>query len=100
MFSGCSSLKSINLSNFVTSSVLKMDRMFYECDSLNFLDLSNFNMIKCQSYDNMFSNIDSIKFINLYNFKNDKIIKQIFNTKDKLFVCQKDNIISNSNSYI
>ena len=34
MFSGCSSLKELNLSNFNTNNVTKMDGMFYNCSSL------------------------------------------------------------------
>ena len=43
MFSECSSLISLNLSNFITSSVTEMDYMFDGCTSLTFLDLSNFD---------------------------------------------------------
>ena len=56
-------------------------------------------MINCDEYDNMFTNIDSIKYINIYNLKNDKIISQIFNEKDEIFVCQKNNIIINHKAY-
>jgi surface protein len=34
MFSGCSSLKEINLSSFNTNQVTNMNRMFYNCSSL------------------------------------------------------------------
>ena len=34
MFSGCSSLKNINLSNFNTNKVNDMSYMFYECEKL------------------------------------------------------------------
>ena len=33
MFYGCSSLKEINLSNFNTNNVTKMNGMFYECSN-------------------------------------------------------------------
>ena len=41
-FSMCSSLISINLTNFNTENVTNMSYMFNECTSLKFLDLSNF----------------------------------------------------------
>ena len=100
MFYGCNSLTSLDLSNFDTSSTSDMNYMFYQCDSLNFLDISNFNMINCYSYDNLFSNINNIRYINLYNFQNDKILSQVFSrTNNDLYVCQKDNIITNSRAY-
>ena len=43
MFSGCSSLKQLNLSNFNTNNVTDMVGMFSGCSSLEELNLSNFN---------------------------------------------------------
>ena len=43
MFSGCNSLKNINLSNFNTQNVTDMSAIFYACDSLMDVNLSNFN---------------------------------------------------------
>ena len=34
MFSGCSSLKELNLNNFNTNNVTNMNGMFYGCSSL------------------------------------------------------------------
>ena len=42
MFEFCSSLTSLNLSNFNTSNVVDMESMFSNCGSLTSLDLSNF----------------------------------------------------------
>jgi len=33
MFYGCSNLKTLDLSNFDTSSVKNMDSMFYDCNN-------------------------------------------------------------------
>jgi surface protein len=99
MFYGCSSLISINLSNFVTNNVKYMDQMFYGCNSLEFIDLSNFNMIICYSSSDLFSDIYRIKYINLYNFKNDRIINSIFSQKGSIFyACQSNKIITNQNA--
>ena len=35
MFSGCSSLKDLNISNFITDNVTNMSSMFSRCASLN-----------------------------------------------------------------
>ena len=99
MFLYCSSLISLNLSNFDTLIVTDMDFMFYGCDSLNALDISNFNMINCEIYYNMFSNIDNIIYLNIFNLKNDKVISEIFNARDRFYVCQKDKILTNPNIF-
>ena len=43
MFYNCSSLTSLNLSNFNTNNVDDMSRMFSNCTSLTSLNLSNVN---------------------------------------------------------
>ena len=43
MFSGCSSLEEINLSNFSTTNVKDLSYMFSGCSSLKELDISNFD---------------------------------------------------------
>ena len=96
MFSGCNSLRLINLTNFDTTLVTDMNSMFLGCDSLKFLIIPDFNMINCGSYDNMFSNINNIRFINLSDSSNDKILSTYFTEiNNDIYVCQKDNIISN-----
>ena len=42
MFNNCKSLKSINLSNFFTHKVTKMNHMFDRCELITELNLSNF----------------------------------------------------------
>ena len=44
MFYGCSSLESIDLSNFNTSSLAIMFSMFYKCSSLKSINISNFDI--------------------------------------------------------
>ena len=100
MLCGCSSLVSINLSNFDTYNVNDMSFMFYGCNSLIYVDLSNFNMINCINYNEIFSNINNIRYINLYNFKNDKTIGNIFNRDENFhFVCQSELIVNTQNSF-
>jgi surface protein len=44
MFDGCSSLESLDVSTFRTTSAQYIDYMFNDCSSLTSLDLSNFDM--------------------------------------------------------
>ena len=55
MFSGCYSLKELNLSNFNTNNVTNMRGMFYGCYSLKELNISNFNTNNVTNMRNMFS---------------------------------------------
>ena len=68
IFGNCSSLTSLNLSNFNTSSVNNMRRMFYGSSSLLSLDLINFDTSKVTSTEEMFYNCSSLIAINLNNF--------------------------------
>ena len=55
MFSKCSSLKKLNLSNFNANNVTNMSYMFNKCSSLKELNLSNFNIRNITNKDGMFS---------------------------------------------
>ena len=59
MFYGCSSLTSLNVSSFDTSSVNNMRNMFRECSGLTDLNLRNATFASVTSYNGMFSNITS-----------------------------------------
>ena len=50
MFLDCSSLSSLDVSNFDTSNVTDMRSMFRNCRSLTSLDLSNFNTSRSVEY--------------------------------------------------
>ena len=54
MFSKCSSLISLNLSNFNTNNVNNMNGMFYNCSSLVSLNLSSFNTNNVQNMSGLF----------------------------------------------
>ena len=54
MFSGCSSLKELNLSNFNTNKVTNIAGMFSKCSSLIELNLPNFNTNNVIDMDGMF----------------------------------------------
>ena len=73
MFYNCNSLKSINLSNFNTSSVTNMEYMFNNCNSLKSINLSNFNTSSVTNMRYMFENCNSLKSINLSNFNTSSV---------------------------
>ena len=74
MFCGCSSLKEIKLSNFKAQKVIDMEKMFYECSSLKRIDLSNFYAPNATNMSYMLYGCSSLKKINLSNFKSQKVI--------------------------
>ena len=52
MFSGCSSLKVLNLSNFNTNNVTNRSLIFYECsDELKLKLKSKFNKFKNEAFE-------------------------------------------------
>ena len=58
MFFDCSSLTSLNLSNFNTNNVRDMGYMLSKCSSLTTLNLSNFNTNNVKDMTEMFSGIN------------------------------------------
>ena len=73
MFYGCENLTSLNLSNFDTSSLLNLSNTFFGCKSLEYLDLSNFNSLVLSDIDYAFCNCESLKSLNLYNLNTSNI---------------------------
>jgi surface protein len=61
MFFKCTSLTSLNLSNFTTSKVNDMSKMFSKCTSLTSLDLSKFNTSKVKEMSKMFFDCTKLK---------------------------------------
>jgi surface protein len=119
MFKYCSSLNSLDISTFDTSSVENMDSMFYSCSKISSLDFSNFNTLKVENMDNMFKNCSSLTsldlssfdtssvtsmssmlhdcynldYVNLHNFREKtgvKVSNLISGTKDKITYCIND----------
>ena len=73
MFSKCQNLNSIILSNFNTLNIINMNNMFNECNSLITLDLSNFNTSNVFNMSYMFSNCSSLTSLDLSNFNTTKV---------------------------
>ena len=78
MFYNCSSLTSLNLSNFNTNNVKDMSYMFSSCSSLTSLNLSNFNTNNVNNMSYMFYNCSSLTSLNLSNFNTINIINMIY----------------------
>ena len=65
-FAYCSKLISVNVSKFDTSKVTTMQGMFIQCTNLKYLDLSNFDTSSLKSAYKMF---EKNYFINIFKFK-------------------------------
>jgi len=61
MFSGCESLKAVDVSGFDTSNCEVMSCMFDRCHSLETLDVSGFDTSKCTRMGAMFMDLSSLK---------------------------------------
>ena len=68
MFYGCSILTSLDISNFDTSKVTNMSSMFYDCSNITSLDLSGFITSNVTSMYYMFAYCSGLKTLNLSNF--------------------------------
>ena len=68
MFSDCSTLSSLDLSNFNTAIVTNMSYMFYGCSTLSSLDLSNFNTAIVSDMSLMFGSCSTLSSLDLSNF--------------------------------
>ena len=69
MFLNCTSLTSLDLSNFETSQVDTMYATFYGCTSLTSLNLSNFNTSKLKEMGYFLASCTNLEYINLENFE-------------------------------
>ena len=75
MFSDCSSLTNINLSNFNSNNVTNMRWMFFGCSSLTNINLSNLNINNVSKMESIFWGCSSLKKENIIS--NDETIRDI-----------------------
>ena len=68
LFSGCTSLKNIDLTKLDTSNITTMRAMFYNCTSLESIDLSNLDTSKVKVMQSMFMKCESLKELDLTSF--------------------------------
>ena len=95
MFKDCSHLTSINLSNFNTINVNKMDKLFSGCIKLEKLDISNFIISNVTSFNDIFKDCSSLKYLNLCKFQiNENYINEISikNIKNTFNVIPNDTV--------
>lgn len=68
MFSGCLALREIEFGDFNTSNARSMQSMFYDCISLETIDLSSFNTSNVENMYYMFMGCRALKELDLSNF--------------------------------
>ena len=73
MFSDCTTLTELDVSNFDTSNVTDMSSMFYFCENLTELDLSNFDTSMVTVMSSMFYNCRNLTELDLSNFDTSKV---------------------------
>ena len=73
MFSGCSSLLSLDLSHFNTSQVTDMSELFRDCRELVELDIRNFDTSKVTDMAQMFKECNNLTNIDFSNFNTSNV---------------------------
>ena len=73
MFSGCIKITSLNLNNFNTNLLIDIKYMFKRCLSLISLDLSSFNTLSVSDMEGTFSECAALTYIDINNFKSRSI---------------------------
>lgn len=69
MFYNCSSLQSVDLSQyFMSGDVTDMDYVFYKCSALEYVNLYGFDTRAATTMMNMFHSCSSLLSLNLYSF--------------------------------
>ena len=98
MFNGCSELTLLNLSNFITTKVIKNNNMFNDCSGLKIVDLSNFNTTKMSPSD-IFYGCLSLEYISLENSILNNYYVNLFNTilnqNENITVLTKTGVVLN-----
>ena len=85
MFSGCSSLSSLQLKTFKTAKVTDMTRMFYNCSSLKTIYTSNlFDVTGVTVSDEMFTGCKSL--VGAITYDSDKVNKDYANSETGYFI--------------
>ena len=86
MFSGCTSLTSIDVSNWDTTKVTTMQGMFYNCNKLTTLDLNNWNVSNVNSIRSMFENCQELTDLIISNWDTSNVTNMhgVFNNCKKL----------------
>ena len=78
MFQGCSSLTSLDVSNFSTQNVTNMQSMFQGCSSLTSLDVSNFSTQNVTKIQSMFRGCSSLTSLDVSNFSTQNVTNMYY----------------------
>ena len=73
IFSGCTNVTNLNVSNFDTSKVVFMRGMFEDCWSLASIDVSNFNTSNVTDMGYMFKECSKLETIDVSNFNTSNV---------------------------
>ncbi len=77
MFSGCSSLTSLDVTGFKTDNVTNMGSMFYGCSSLMSLDVTGFKAGNVTNLSGMFSGCSGLTSLDVTGFKTDNVTNMV-----------------------
>ena len=69
MFANCSGLTSLDASNWDISKIRSMYGIFYECSKLQSINVSNWDTSNCTSMWSMFAGCSSLKSLDVSNFR-------------------------------
>ena len=73
MFSNCSSLTSLDVTHFSTANVTDMGYMFLSCSKLSSLDVSHFNTANVTKMNSMFSSCSKLISLDVTHFNTEKV---------------------------
>ena len=98
----CTSIKSINLSNFNTKNLELASSMFEGCKSLTSINLSSWVNTNLYNVLNIFKNCTSLKHIDIRSFEWNELIEEylLYYNPDSLdFLPDSVELIMNKNFY-
>ena len=78
MFDGCSSLTSVDISNFNTANVVDMTYLFNDCTSLKSVNLKGINTKKVYAMEYMFTNCKALDKVDLSSFRTPELLSISF----------------------
>ena len=93
IFEGCYNLISLNLNNLNTHNVLYMNRMLYNCSSLKSLYFHNISSNSLGTMQHMFYNCSKLEYLDLYSLteKAQSIIKMFQGASTNFTFCIEEN---------
>lgn len=99
LFSQCTSLTSIDVSDWDTSNVVSMAALFQACISLEEVDLSKWNVSKVTTMQNMFFSNDSFGLMNITSIGDTSNwnTKSLTNTSYMFYYCPELTSVDTSN---